>query len=154
MEEQQRWVTKAEAAEELGVSLSTLDRRVKKGEIEVFREGRRVWVLMHGPEYLSDDVLLRRAEVRAEELKRTVAKLEGTISELELRATRLKQERDEAREAESTAWRPYHELERKYRKEVSEHKVTNSVLMVAQIVAFVLLALLIGAVLLWWFVLR
>ena len=70
MEEQQRWVTKAEAAEELGISLSTLDRRIKKGEIEVVREGRRVWVLMHGPEYLSDDVLLRRAEVREEELKR------------------------------------------------------------------------------------
>ena len=54
MEEQQRWVTKAEAAEELGISLSTLDRRIKKEEIEVFREGRRVWVLMHGPEFLSD----------------------------------------------------------------------------------------------------
>lgn len=153
MEEPQRWVTKAEAAEELGISLSTLDRRIKKREIEVFREGRRVWVLMHGPEFLSDDVLLRRAEVREKELKRTVAKLERTLSELELRAARLEQERDEAREAESTAWRPHHELERKYRKEVSEHKVTNSVLMVAQIVAFVLLALLIGAVLLWWFVL-
>ena len=44
MEEKQRWVTKGEAAEELGISLSTLDRRIKKGEIEVVREGRRVWV--------------------------------------------------------------------------------------------------------------
>ncbi len=154
MAERQRWVTKAEAAEELGISLSTLDRRIKKGEIEVVREGRRVWVMMHGPEYLSDYMLLRRAEAREEELKRAAVRLERTISELELRAARLEQERDEAREAESTAWRPYHELERKYRKEVSEHKVTNSVLMVAQIVAFVLLALLVGAVLLWWFVLR
>ena len=82
MEEQQRWVTKAEAAEELGISLSTLDRRIKKEEIEVFREGRRVWVMMHGPEYLSDYVLLRRAEVREEELKRLVARLERTNSDL------------------------------------------------------------------------
>ena len=31
MEEQARWVTKADAAEELEVSLSTLDRMIRRG---------------------------------------------------------------------------------------------------------------------------
>ena len=58
MEEPVRWVSKAEAAEELEVSLSTLDRMIRRGDIEVAREGRRVYVRMHGPEYLSDEELL------------------------------------------------------------------------------------------------
>ena len=48
-------MTKAEAAEELEISFSTLDRKIRSGEIEVIREGRRVYVRMHGPEYLSDE---------------------------------------------------------------------------------------------------
>ena len=39
MDEPVRWVTKAEAAEELEVSLSTLDRKIRNGEVEVRREG-------------------------------------------------------------------------------------------------------------------
>ena len=42
MDEPVRWVTKAEAAQELEVSLSTLDRMIRKGEVEVARESRRV----------------------------------------------------------------------------------------------------------------
>ena len=42
MEEPVRWVTKAEAAQELEISLSTLDRKIKRGEVEVVRRGRRV----------------------------------------------------------------------------------------------------------------
>ena len=61
MDEPVRWVTKAEAAEELEISLSTLDRKIRSGEIEVVREGRRVYVRMQGPEYLSDEELLRRS---------------------------------------------------------------------------------------------
>ena len=61
MDEPVRWVTKAEAAEELEISLSTLDRKIRKGEVEVAREGRRVYVRMHGAGYLSDEELLRRA---------------------------------------------------------------------------------------------
>ena len=68
MDEPVRWVTKAEAAQELEVSLSTLDRKIRRGEIEVVREGRRVYVRMHGPEYLSDDELLRRTIIREDEL--------------------------------------------------------------------------------------
>ena len=142
-----RWVTKAEAAEELEVSLSTLDRMIRKGEVEVVREGRRVYVRMQGPEYLSDEELLRRAVARERELERTVRELGQRVSELE-------RERDEARESAATARRPYLELERTYQKEVAAHEKTNDVLIAARIIAFVLLALLIGSVLLWWFVLR
>lgn len=154
MDEPVRWVTKAEAAEELEISLSTLDRKIRRGEIEVVREGRRVFVRMQGPEYLSNEELLLRSIAREEELQRTVRKLEQRVSEWKLRASELEQERDEARESAATARRPYDELERKYRKEVAEHKLTNEVLDIVRVIALVLLALLIGSVLLWWFVLR
>ena len=154
MNEPVRWVTKAEAAEEMEISLSTLDRKIRSGEIEVAREGRRVYVRMPGPEYLSDEELLRRADARERELQRTVRELEQNASELKLRASELERERDEARESAATARQPYHELQREYPKEVAEHKETKALLNMARVTAFVLLVLLIGSVLLWWFVLR
>ena len=114
-----RWVTKAEAAEEMEISLSTLDRMIRKGEVEVSREGRRVYVRMEGPAYLSGGELLRRAIAREEELERTVRELEQQASESKNRAAELEGERDEAREAASTGRLEYHELERKYQKEVA-----------------------------------
>ena len=154
MNEPVRWVTKAEAAEELEISLSTLDRKIRNGEVEVVREGRRVYVRMHGPEYLSDEELLRRAIAREDELERTVRELEQRVSELKLRASELERERDEARESAAAARRPYQELERAYQKEVAAHKETNELFIGVRVTALVLLALLIGSVLLWWFVLR
>ena len=154
MEESIRWVTKAEAAEELEISLSTLDRMIRKGEVEVRREGRRVYVQMHGPEYLSDEELVHRSIAREEEFERTVRELEQSVSEWKFRASELERERDEARESAATARGPYLELEREYQKEVAAHKVTNDVLNIVRVIAFVLLALLVGSVLLWWFVLR
>ena len=147
MDEPVRWVTKAEAAEELEISFSTLDRMVRKGEVEVRREGRRVFVRMEGPEYISDEELLRRAVAREQELERTVQEMEQRVSELE-------RERDEARESAATARQPFHELEREHRKEVAGHKETKEALIAVRVAAFVLLALLIASVLLWWFVLR
>ena len=88
MDEHVRWVTKAEAAEELEVSLSTLDRKIRNGEVEVRREGRRVFVRMAG-EYITDEELLRRAVAREHELERTVRELEQSVSELNLRAFRV-----------------------------------------------------------------
>ena len=111
MDEPVRWVTKAEAAQELEVSLSTLDRMIRKGEVEVARVGRRVYVRMQGPEYLSDEELLRRAIAREDELQRTVRQLEQTVSELKLRASELERERDEAKESASASRRPYQELD-------------------------------------------
>ena len=153
MDEHVRWVTKAEAAEELEVSLSTLDRKIRQGEMEVRREGRRVFVRMAG-EYITDEELLRRAVAREHELERTVRELEQSVSEWKLRASELERERDEAMESAATARGPYVKLEMAHRQEVSDHKATKYVLNVISVIAFVLLALLVGSVLLWWFVLR
>ena len=149
-----RWVSKTEAVEELEISLSTLDRKIRKGEVEVVREGRRVYVRMHGSEYLSDDELLRRAIAREDELQRTVRELERSVSDLDLRASELERERDEARESASASRRPYEELEKAYRKEIAEHKETKEVVIAVRVTAIVLLVLLVASVLVWWFVLR
>ena len=154
MDEPVRWVTKAEAAEELAISLSTLDRMIRRGEVEVRREGRRVYVRMHGPEYLSDEERLHRSIAREEELERTVWELEQRVSEWKLRASELERERDEARESTATARGPYVKLEIEHRQEVAAHKDTKEVLTIARVWAFVLLVLLVGSNLLWWFVLR
>ena len=154
MDEPVRWVTKAEAAEEMEISLSTLNRKIRMGEIEIVREGRRVYVRMRGPEYLSDEELLRRAIAREDELQRTVRQLEQDVSELKLSASELERERDEASESASASRRPYQELERAYQKEVAAHKETNDLFIAVRVTVFVLLALLIASVLVWWFVLR
>ena len=80
--------------------------------------------------------------------------LEQSVSEWKLRASELERERDEARESAATARGPYVKLEIEHRKEVAAHKRTKKAVTIARVWAVVLLALLIGAVLLWWFVLR
>ena len=134
MDEPVRWVPKAEAAEELEVSLSTLDRMIRRGRVEVRREGRRIYVRMHGPEHLSDEELLRRAIVREDELERTVRELEQSASELQ-------RERDEARESASASRRPYEELEKAYRKEIAEHKETKEIVTMLRVAVVVLLVI-------------
>ena len=138
MSEPVRWVTKPEAAEELEVSLSTLDRKIRTGEVEVRREGRRVYVRMEG-EYITDEELLRRAMIRQDVLERTVRELERKLSEAERRASGLERERDEAKEALSAGRLAHHELERAHEKEIAEHKMTNQLFNVARVVILVLL---------------
>jgi len=118
MAEQVRWVAKADAARELDTSLSTLDRQIRRGEIEVRREGRRVYVRMEGPEYVSDDELLSRALVREDKLRRRLWELDGRASELE-------RERDQARESESASRQAYEEMEEAYRQEQAAHRRTR-----------------------------
>ncbi len=118
MDERVRWVTKAEAAREMEISLSTLDRRIRRGEIEVRREGRWVHVRMEGPEYVGDDELLRRSLGREDKLQRTVWELDRTVTELE-------RERDEAREAALASRQAHKELEEAYRKELAVHGRTR-----------------------------
>ncbi len=132
MAEVVRWVSKAEAVREMEVSVSTLDRMIRRGEIEVRREGRRVYVRMEGPEYVSDDELLRRALVREDKLQRTVWELDGRVTELE-------RERDEAREAASASRRAYEELEEAYRKERAAHGSTRRLALRLGLIATVLL---------------
>jgi len=108
-------VDKGEAARELAVSLSTLDRMIRKGELEVEREGRRVYVKLPGPRYPSDRELLRQALTRVERLKRTVG-------ELMAEADQLEQERDQAR-AEAEAVRGEHrQLEAEHHREQAAHR--------------------------------
>ena len=134
MGEQVRWVTKAEAARELEISLSTLDRKIRRGEIEVVREGRRVCVRMEGSEYVSDDELLRRSLGREDKLQRTVWELDRTVAELE-------RERDEAKEAVARWEEGYDELEEQHRKERAAHGRTRRLALRLGLVAATLLVI-------------
>ncbi len=138
MDEPVRWVTKAEAAEELEISLSTLDRKIRSGEVDARRERHRVYVRMEG-EYITDEELLRRAIIREDELERNVRELERKLSESERRASELERERDEAKKAASAGRLAHHELERAHEKETAEHKVTTVVLNIVRVIALVLL---------------
>ena len=109
MAEQVRWVPKTEAARELDVSLSTLDRKIRRGEVEVRREGRGVYVRLEGPDYVSDEELLSRALAREDRLQQTVWELDG-------RASELLQERDEASEAASASRRRMRRWRRRTRR--------------------------------------
>ena len=143
MDEPVRWVSKAEGARELEISLSTLDRMIRKGEVEVVREGRRVYVRMQGPEYLSDDELLRRALDRAEELRQTALDWEST-------AWKLEQERDEARDAAAAGRQEYAELEEAYRNERDAHGRIRRMALRLALVAATLSVLLVISVLAMW----
>ena len=147
MDEPVRWVTKAEAAREMKISLSTLDRKIKRGEIEIRREGRRVYVRLEGSEYVSDAELLRRSLARQDKLQRTMWELDGRSSELE-------RERDEARESASASRQAYEEMEEAYRKERAAHERTRWLAIRLGLVAAALLVLLVASVLVWWFLLR
>ena len=103
-------MAKAEAAREMEVSISTLDRMIRKGEVEVRREGRRVYVRMEGPERVSDEELLRRALDRE-------GKLGRRLLDLDWRAQALEREKDEAVYAAAADRQALGEMEEKYEKE-------------------------------------
>ncbi len=145
MEEPVRWVSKAEAAQEPEVSLSTLDRKIRRGEVEVAREGRRVYLRMHGPEYLSDDELLRRAEARAEDFRQKALDWESAAWRLE-----QERERDEARDAASASEEAFRELETAYDAERAAHGRTKRLARTIGLVSAVLFALLVISVLVAW----
>ena len=112
----------------LEVSLSTLDRMIRKGEVEVRREGRRVYVRMPGLSYLSESELLRRATARLDESHQDVLRLKTTVSALE-------RERDEARDAHG-------EREDTWLRETAAHDRMRRVAVVLGLLAVVLLGLL------------
>ena len=143
MNEPVRWVSKAESARELEISLSTLDRMIRRGEVEVRREGRRVYMRMHGSEYPSDEELLRGAIMREDELERTVRELERSASELE-------RERDEAREAASASRDAYAEMEETYRKERVAHGRTRELASRLKVAVAGLVVLLVISILVTW----
>ena len=140
------WVDKGEAARELEVSLSTLDRMIRKGEVEVEREGRRVYVKLPGPRYPSDRELLRQARARVE-------KLERTVGELAEEADQLEQERDRARAETDTAIDEYRKLEEVLVREQNEHQGARRWAARLGIAVAVLVVLLAVTVLVaWWLI--
>ena len=140
------WVEKGEAARELGVSLSTLDRMIRKGEVDVQREGRRVYVKLPGPRYPSDRELLIRARTRVERLERTV-------EELTEEADRLEQERDRARSETDTAIDEYRKLEEVLLREQNGHQRARRWAARLGIAVAVLVVLLTVTVLVaWWLI--
>ena len=143
MDEPVRWVSKDTAARELEVSLSTLDRKIRNREVEVLREGRRVYVRVEGPEYLSDEELLRRAKARTDELEEAVRRWERIASELE-------RERDEAKRATSGFEDAYEELKELYLRECAEHERTGRWVGRLAVAVAVLAVLLVIAVLVVW----
>lgn len=143
MEEPVRWVSKDAAARELEVSLSTLDRKIRNGEVEVLREGRRVYVRVEGPEYLSDEEMLRRAKARTDELEEAVRRWERIAEELE-------RERDEARGATSGFEDAYEEMRELYLRECAEHERTDRWIGRLVRAVAVLIVLLVVAVLVVW----
>ena len=140
------WVDKGEAARELEVSLSTLDRMIRKGEVAVERKGRRVYVKLPGPRYPSDRELLRQARARVERLERTV----GELAE---EADRLEQERDRARAETDTAIDEYRKLEEVLLREQDGHEKTRRWTRFFGFTALGLLALLAIVILAaWWLI--
>ena len=138
-------MAKAEAAREMEVSISTLDRMIRRGEIEVRREGRRVYVRMEGPERVSDEELLRRALDRE-------GKLGKRLLDSDQRAQGLERERDEAVYAASADRQALEELEEEYERERAAHRQMRR-LVVRLGVAVVVLLVVVG-LLTWWFVVR
>ncbi len=141
------WVDKGEAARELEVSLSTLDRMIRKGEVDVKRKGRRVYVKLPGRRYPSDRELLRQARVRVERLERTV----GELAE---EADRLEQERDRARAETESALEEYRRLEEVLAGEQEAHEKTRRWARFFGFTALGLLTLLAIVTLVAWWLLR
>ncbi len=140
------WVDKGEAARELEVSLSTLDRMIRKGEVEVAREGRRVYVKLAGPRYPSDRELLRNARTRVEQLERRV----GEVADV---ADRLERERDQSRAETEAALNEYRKLEDVLVGEQEAHQRTRRWLARLGIAVAVLVVLLAVTVLVaWWLI--
>ena len=153
MEESVRWVSKVEAAEELEISLSTLDRMIRRGEVEVRREGRRVYVRMQGPEYITDEELLERTAIKLDESERTVRDLRREASELERRISELEEERDETWNAVTAGAEEYRKLEEDYRRERATHGRTKRWTLRLGLLAAVLFLLLVVSVLVAWYLL-
>ncbi len=141
------WVDKGEAARELEVSLSTLDRMIRKGEVAVERKGRRVFVKLPGPRYPSDRELLRQSRAKVERLERTV----GELAE---EADRLEQEEDRARAETGSTREEYRRLEEVLVGEQEAHEKTRRWARFFGFTALGLLAILSIVILAAWWLLR
>jgi predicted site-specific integrase-resolvase len=83
----QRWVTMNQACELLGISLSTLKRRISKGEFESKLEGQRRVILIPGEVQVSQDenpsVLIEQLQKENDDLSRQIADLQNDKQHLQ-----------------------------------------------------------------------
>ena len=110
-----RLMTKAEACRELAVSLSTLDRRIASGEIEVRREPRgrrhRIYVMLdddppeNGSNAKSQGTLLDVAQERIRGLEEQVELLKAQLDLERHRSTELLRELSAARKLHGSWWK-------------------------------------------------
>ena len=134
-----RQLTKAEACRELAVSLSTLDRRIASGDIQVRREQRgsrhRIYVM------LDDDLAENGANARSQDTLPDVAqeRIRGSDEQVELLQAQLALEQD--RNAG---------LEEVYRKERVERDRMRRAAFILGLVATGMFGLLVVSVLVAW----
>ena len=134
-----RQLTKAEACRELAVSLSTLDRRIASGDIQVRREQRgsrhRIYVM------LDDDLAENGANARSPDTLPDVAqeRIRGSDEQVELLQAQLALEQD--RNAG---------LEEVYRKERVERDRMRRAAFILGLVATGMFGLLVVSVLVAW----
>ena len=132
-------MTKAEACRELAVSLSTLDRRIGSGEIQVRREQRgrrhRIYVM------LDDDLPVNGANAKSQGTPLDVAqeRIRGLDEQVALLEAQLVLERERNVG-----------LEEVYRKERGERDRMRRVAFILGLVATGLLGLLVVGVLVAW----
>ena len=77
-----RWIPMNDAAAEMGISRSNIERKIKKGQAEAVKQGHNVYVLVYGPEPISDRDLLEDARRELAESEHTIAELRGTEASL------------------------------------------------------------------------
>ena len=135
-----RWVTKSQAVRELGVSLSTLDRQIKAGEVEAVRQGRRVYVLVRGPEDPSYEILLYRAWDRIDGLKLEVLRLKKAVLKLEM-------DRDEALDDMTASKDQSHALLKGYGKLLAARERMKRLSIGLGVAVVMLLVVLVGVLL-------
>ena len=88
-----RRVSKDDARRILGVSDSTIDRRIQRGELSTERDGRRVWVV------LDDEVLEASADASPETTPEAARRVNGASADAaEVLQVRLLEERVRAQD--------------------------------------------------------
>ena len=140
-----RWVPMDAAAVEMGVSRSTLERRIQKEEVEAVKQGHNVFVLLHGPEPLSDLDLLEDARRELAESERTVSELRETESNLRKTIDRLNQSLKDSERWASIMTAERNQSRSDFRKEREEHRFQRGAAIVLSVITiasllFVLIA--------------
>ena len=136
-----RWVSKDVALADKKVSLSTLDRMITRGEVEAVRQDGRVFVLVHGPEPVSDTELLERAREDLAECEVTMSSLrieiQGLQEDLSRQSLRESRTREETNRAQNRAY----DLERRLCEERRDRRSLMRALIVISVSAAILFVL-------------